>query len=166
VNSPDEAPVHHSYLAEGPIDPRPDILSRLKILLGSEGTILTFNKTFEISRLNEMSRDYPEYRSWFEKIRPRIDDLIIPFRQFSYYHPDQEGSTSIKSVLPALTRKSYSGLGIHEGGTASLEFLRVEFGQVLAAERDRVRTDLLVYCGLDTEGMIDVLRALAQIVNN
>jgi hypothetical protein len=166
LNSPDEAPVHHSYLAEGPIDPRPDILKGLKELLGSKGTILTFNKIFETSRLDEMSRDYPEYRSWFEKINPRIGDLVIPFRQFAYYHPEQEGSASMKSVLPALTGRGYSGLEIHEGATASLEFLRVTFGQVAAEERDRIRNDLLVYCGLDTEGMIDILRALARLSNN
>jgi hypothetical protein len=113
-----------------------------------------------------MSRDFPEYRSWFEKIKPRIADLIVPFRRFAYYHPDQEGTASIKRVLPSLTGKSYSDLNIHEGGSASLEFLRVTFGQVAAEERDRVRKDLLIYCGLDTQGMIDILRALAKISDN
>jgi hypothetical protein len=166
LNSPNEEPVHLSYLADGPIDPRPNILSSLKKQLGSKGTILTFNKSFETARLKEMSRDYPEYGRWFEKIKPRIADLIIPFRRFAYYHPDQEGAASMKSVLPALTGRSYSDLGIREGGTASLEFIRMTFGQVTAEERDRVRKDLLIYCGLDTEGMIDILRALARITNN
>lgn len=166
LDSPDGTPVRHSYLAEGPIDPRPDILSNLKGLLGSKGAIVTYNSSFETARLNEMSRDYPEYRGWFEKIKPRIADLIVPFRQFSYYHPDQEGTASIKSVLPALTGRSYSDLNIHEGGTASLEFLRVTWGEVAAEERERIRKDLLVYCGLDTEGMIDILRALTRISQN
>jgi hypothetical protein len=163
LESPDKEPVHHSYLAEGPLDPRLDILKGLRLLLGSKGAIVTFNSSFEIARLNEMSRDYPEYRSWFEKIKPRIADLIVPFRRFAYYHPDQEGTASIKKVLPALTGRSYGDLNVHEGGTASLEFLHVTFGQVTAEERDRVRKDLLVYCGLDTEGMIDILRALGRI---
>ena len=166
LNSPDEEPVHHWYLADAPIDPRPDILSRLKKLLGSKGTILTFNSSFELGRLNEMSRDYPEYRGWFEKIKPRIADLIVPFRRFAYYHPDQKGAASMKGVLPALTGKGYSELTIRDGGTASLEFLRVTFGQISAEDRDRVRRDLLTYCGLDTEGMIDILRALVQLSQN
>ena len=155
--------VHHSYLAEGPLDPRPDILKGLRPLLGSKGSIVTFNSSFETARLNEMSRDYPEYRGWYERIKLRIVDLIVPFRRFAYYHPDQEGTASIKKVLPALTGRSYGDLNVHEGGTASLEFLHVTFGQVTAEERDRVRKDLLVYCGLDTEGMIDILRALGRI---
>ena len=159
----DGKPVHYSYLAEGPIDPRPDILKNLKKLLGSDGTILTFNMSFESGRLNEMSRDYPEYRSWYETIKPRIADLIVPFRRFAYYNPDQEGEASLKSVLPALTGKSYSGLNISEGGVASLEFVRVTFGQATAEEREQVKKDLLIYCGLDTEGMIDILRVLHRL---
>jgi len=166
LNSPDGEPVHYSYLAEGPIDPRPDSLKGLRQLLGTKGAIVTFNSSFEIARLNEMSRDYPEYRGWYEKIKPRIADLIVPFRRFAYYHPDQEGTASIKNVLPALTGRSYGDLNVHEGGTASLEFLRVTFGQVTAEERDRVRKDLLVYCELDTEGMIDILRALIRLSKN
>ena len=165
LTSLDDEPLHHSYLADGQIDPRPDILRNLKTLLGSKGTILTFNSSFEISRLHEMSTDFPDNANWFEKLRPRIADLIVPFRGFAYYHPDQDGSASMKSVLPALTGRKYSELTVHDGGTASLEFLRVNFGQVAPEERHRVRQDLLTYCGLDTGGMIDILRELTQISN-
>jgi len=51
----------------------------VKDLVASEGTIVTFNATFEKARPNEMSRDSPDYRPWFENIRPRIADLIIGF---------------------------------------------------------------------------------------
>lgn len=164
LNSLNEQPVHYSYLADGPIDPRPDIMSSLKKLLGSKGTILTFNKSFEIARLKEMSRDYPEYKSWFEKIEPRIADLIVPFRQFAYYHPDQEGAASLKSVLPAITGKSYAGLNIRDGGTASQEFLRVTFGAANETEKNQVIKDLEIYCGLDTSGMIDILIAIKELI--
>lgn len=81
----------------------------------------------------------------------------------AYYHPDQEGSASMKAVLPALTGRGYDGLAIQEGGTASLELLRITFGAVGEDERQRVRRQLEEYCGQDTEGMIwivDTLRAL------
>lgn len=49
---------------------------------------------------------------------------------------------------------------------ASLEFLRVTYGDVEDAEeeRERVRRELEEYCGRDTEGMawiVDALRKLA-----
>ena len=66
-------------------------------------------------------------------------------------------------MLPALTGKSYEGLEIAEGGTASLEFLRVTFGDVSEEERQRVRRDLEVYCSLDTEGMVRIVEELWKL---
>ena len=80
------------------------------------------------------------------------------------YHPDQHGSASIKSVLPVLTGRSYADLEIHEGGVESLEYLRVHFGDVLGAERQRVRRQLGEYCGQDTEGMVWIVEALRRLV--
>ena len=60
--------------------------------------------------------------------RPQMDpekplawsvDLLLPFRGFRYYHPQQHGSASMKAVLPALTGSGYEDLAIQEGGTAS-----------------------------------------------
>jgi hypothetical protein len=50
-----------------------------------------------------------------------------------------------------------------EGGTASLEYLRVSFGDVPEAERQKVRGQLERYCGLDTEGMIWIVDALRNL---
>ncbi|MGA3246566.1 MAG: DUF2779 domain-containing protein, partial [Bacteroidota bacterium] len=80
-----------------------------------------------------------------------------------YYHPDQHGSASIKAVLPALTGKSYEGLEIAEGGTASLEYLRVTYGDVDEQERQKVRRQLEKYCALDTEGMAMIVESLGRL---
>ena len=53
-------------------------------------------------------------------------------------------------MLPAFTGKNYSQLAIGEGGTASLEFVRVTFTDVSAEERAKVRRHLEEYCQLDT----------------
>jgi hypothetical protein len=50
-------------------------------------------------------------------------------------------------------------------GAASREFVRVTFGDVPAADKDQVRRDLLVYCALDTEGMVDIVRALYELAD-
>jgi len=47
-------------------------------------------------------------------------------------------------VTPAITGQGYSGLEIAEGATASVEFMRVHFGDVPAGERQRVRQQLEV----------------------
>lgn len=66
----------------------------------------------------------------------------------------------MKSVLPALTGKDYSGLEIQEGDAAGREFLRVTFTDVAESERTWVRRALDLYCGQDTEGMVWIVEAL------
>ena len=69
----------------------------------------------------------------------------------------------MKRVLPALTGKGYKDLAIQEGGQASREFTRVTFGNAGEEERRRVFRELEEYCGLDTRGMVDIVRALEEL---
>jgi len=163
VEAQGKKPKHESFLADGASDPRPEILKRLKKLLGNEGSIVAYNAPFEKDKLNKASGIFEDYAKWYQVIEPRFVDLLTPFKSFYYYHPDQCGSASIKAVLPALTGKSYEGLDIAEGGTASLEFLRVTFGDVEEKERQKVRQDLETYCALDTEGMVLIVDEMERL---
>jgi hypothetical protein len=69
----------------------------------------------------------------------------------------------MKRVLPALTGRGYEHLHIQDGQTASLEYLRVTFGDVSAGEKRRVRQRLLDHCGLDTLGMVRIVEAMRRI---
>jgi hypothetical protein len=163
VPSPGAEPEHTMFLAEGRADPRLAFMRKLKDSIPPIGSIVAFNAPFELSRMEESCAALPEFSSWLKKIQDRVVDLLAPFRSFSYYHPAQQGSASMKAVLPALTGRSYEGLAIQEGGAASREFLRVTFGEVTEAERRRVRQDLEEYCGQDTAGMIWITDALRQV---
>lgn len=153
-------PEHRKFLAEGRNDPRAEFMRQLKSAIEPEGSIVVFNASFEKSRLKECAEVLPEYAAWVTELKGRIVDLLQPFKAFNFYHPDQNGSASMKLVLPALTGKDYKDLEIQEGGAASREFLRVTFGDVTESERKRVRRALENYCGQDTEGMIWILDAL------
>ncbi len=156
-------PRHHSYLAPERNDPRPEILKQLERFLGDSGSILAYNASFEIQTLHAAIIANSQYGGWFRKIKERFVDLHEPFRQFSYYHPRQKGSGSIKDVLPAMTGSGYEGMEIAEGGIASYEYYRVTFGDsVDEDERRRVRLALEKYCDLDTKGMIGILYALMK----
>lgn len=165
LKSVDGKPEHYSFLADGKKDPRPELLKLLKKLLGNSGSIIAYNAGFEKGKLANATTTFSEYKDWFEGIQSRIVDLLSPFRSFYYYHPKQNGSASIKVVLPALTGISYDDMEIAEGGTASNEFLRVTFGDVLDNEREQVRNNLLEYCKLDTMGMVEIVHELERIVN-
>ncbi|MFH1128956.1 MAG: DUF2779 domain-containing protein [Candidatus Omnitrophota bacterium] len=157
-------PEHHSYLAPGDKDPRPEILKQLKALLGNSGSVIAYNATFEKTTLRHASEAYPEYQGWVTSVEERVVDLLTPFRGFLYYHPDQAGSASLKSVLPVMTKSNYNNMEIADGGMASIEYCRVTFGKEVAEkERQRIRAALEKYCDLDTKGMIEILDSLGNI---
>ncbi len=165
VTSPGSQPKHWMFLADGRADPRRQFLERLLDWLPDSGSIVAYNAQFEQGRLRECCRLHPQFQAWLTSIETRFVDLLKPFRAFKYYGPGQNGSASMKAVLPALTGRSYDHLAIREGGTASQEFLRVHFSDVPEAERQRVRMALTEYCGQDTEGMIWIVGVIRRLVS-
>lgn len=157
---------HLGFLAEGREDPRPAFLERLRESLLDEGTIVVYNASFERRVLRELADAVPDEAGWIEAAEQRIVDLLVPFRQFAWYHPDQDGSASMKVVLPAMTGEGYEGLEIGEGSQASREFLRITFGDEPAAECERVREELERYCALDTLGMARIVEKLMEVARN
>lgn len=157
-------PSRHSYLAAGDNDPRPELMRRLKSLLGSKGTILAYNAGFEINTLKRASEAYPLFLPWFKALQGRFMDLLRPFQSFAYYHPRQAGSASLKNVLPAVTNKTYEGMEIADGGMASAEYSRVTFNKdVPQKDRQRVYQALKKYCNLDTKGMVNIIVELEKM---
>jgi Domain of unknown function(DUF2779) len=161
IDSLESDPLHISYLGEGKDDPRPAFLLELKRAIGSKGSIVVYNQTFEKTRLRELTEAFPRYKEWVDGVLERITDLWVPFRNFSYYHPSQKGSASLKKVMPAVAGVSYDELEIAEGQTASLKYMKSEFGDLPEDERQKIRTGLEVYCGQDTGGMIEIVKGLS-----
>ena len=107
-----------------------------------------------------------------DSIVARVVDRHAPFKAFDVYHPLQNGSTSIKAVLPALTGTGYEGMAIADGGTASQSFLRIapwspgaapwSPGALAPGTADvaKVRADREAYCRLDTLAMVRILDAM------
>lgn len=157
-------PEHHSFLYNGNGDPRKEFASELKRVLGDEGIIVVYNQGFEIGRLRELAEAYPEYKNWVENTVGRVVDLLVPFRNFSYYNPKQRGSASIKKVLPALVGKSYEGMEIADGGSASLEYFNVTYKDGNGNRKEKVREALEKYCYLDTISMVWIVDKLSELI--
>jgi hypothetical protein len=163
VDAAGATPVHHGWLAEGSADPRPGFLDALQSVLGKPGDIVAYNISFERARLNELGRHFPQHAAWLAETNERFVDLITPFRQFSYYHPDQHGSCSLKAVLPALVGQGYEGMDIAEGSAASREFVRVEHGDVDSDDRNATRRALEVYCAQDTLSLSSIIQEIDRL---
>ena len=176
MKSPKDNPENFYFLAKNDgKDPRPDFLESLKRVLGYEngnatkatGSILVYYEYFEKGILKSLAEQYPEHAWWIEDVLTRIVDLYEPFGKFYYYSATQKGSASLKNVLPALTGISYDDMEIKNGQEASIRYLNITFlkgkepfDEVMA---EKIRQDLLDYCGLDTEGMIYILKELYKI---
>lgn len=162
LKSKTEQPLHYKLLCKNSNDPSKDFVLKLKEALGEKGTIIVYNRSFEESVLKELAEAFPEYNYWVQSIKRRIKDLLQPFRNFDYYSPTQEGSASIKKVLPAITGNTYDEMEISAGGDASALYFQVTHKNPHSSEKDKVYSDLEKYCALDTEGMVWILNKLGK----
>jgi len=157
---------HAEYLADEHQDPRRELAERMLADLPTTGSIMAFNQSFEISRIKELAALFPDLNDALLALVPRFVDLIVPFRQLGYYHPDFNGSFSIKSVLPAMfpndPELDYKQLGIQDGGTAMDTFANLH---LVTDDRERaiIRRDLLAYCCLDTLAMVKIWQKLESL---
>ncbi len=151
------------FLAETGSDPRREFVEQLLRAAGTEGSVLVYNKVFEIARLRELADLFPERRQSIEQLIGRIRDLLDVFRGGFFYDPRMLGSNSIKAVLPIFAPDlDYGNLEIQDGGSASKAF------EALQNERDHeviagVRHALKLYCRNDTEGMRRIQSGLLGI---
>ena len=110
-----------------------------------------------------MADDFPEHAEWINKVLGRIIDLAVPFQNFHYYCPTQKGKYSIKKVLPAITGKGYDNLEINNGGDASILYYNSHIANKEEVN-DKLRQNMLNYCGLDTEAMVWIVDELVKLI--
>lgn len=157
---------HFEFLADEHSDPRKAFLERLLKDTELEGIILVYDILMERNVLNGLKKDFPEFASEIDNRLSRMVDLVQPFQERAYYHPDMKNSFSIKNVLPALVPElSYSNLKIGSGSVAMIAFenLRKESDMFRALE---TREQLLEYCKLDTFAMVKIFEVLEGVVVN
>ena len=159
--SPGAPVTHAAFLASGRGDSRAEFTEALLDAVGSAGDVLTYNLTFEATRIRALAATFPHHAAALEALLARCKDLIVPFKKGWYYDPAMGTSNSIKVVLPALVPEmTYDGLAIADGLDASQRFQALMDGQVPDGEVDTLRADLLKYCELDTMAMVRILAVL------
>jgi len=146
---------HVAYLGNGADDPREGLMIKMIESIGTKGTLVAWNVPFERSRIAEMAKQFPQYAKPLEQINARWVDLMEPFKARHYYHPDFEGSASIKKVLPVLVPDMrYDTLEIGDGGMASMRYAQLPFMD--ESTRNQTREALLTYCHQDTLAMVKI----------
>jgi hypothetical protein len=153
---------HVDYLHLEKSDPRPPLIENLIKECGSTGSIIVYYESFEKSRNKELADFMPEYKDEILSINTRIVDLYVPFKRRWAYSPKQNGSASIKAVLPALTDINYDHLDIRKGDLASLTYLNFLNGKISIDSNSKVKRSLKEYCKLDTFAMVEIYNLLLE----
>jgi hypothetical protein len=168
INEPGGELVQHELLITGKEDPGPKLAPHLLERIGDRGSVLVWNKPFEMGKNKDMAERYPEYRDDLIAINKRVYDLMEIFRDGHYVHPDFNGSASLKAVLPVLVpefENAYEELPISGGDQAMLVWKDIYNGKIPEEELPQVREDLLVYCRLDTLAMVRIWERLKEVVS-
>ena len=160
---------HKEFLGDEQTDPRYELVKQMEQDILPTGTLVAFNQSFEKRIIRELAKRFPEHKAALLDIHGRFEDLIKPFRNQSYYHPDFNGSFSIKSVLPAMfpndPELDYKQLNIQNGGMAMNTFAKLHRLKD-PSQRKQIRRDLLAYCRLDTLAMVKIYQKLDELASH
>ncbi len=167
IDARGDAPRHMGYLHADNTNPAEPLSRRLEEHIGHEGSVLTWNMSFEKGCNTALGVLAPEYADFYGRLNERIVDLMIPFWNSWYVDQAFQGSASLKSVLPVLVPElSYKTLGIQEGGAAQRLWMGAVIYGSLKAEKDQILADLEKYCMLDTLAMVEIYNFLVKLVGN
>jgi hypothetical protein len=136
-------------------DPSKSFAEALLAACGERGPVFVYNAGFETARIRELADRFPKFKKSLLAINERVVDLL-PIAQQHYYNPSQQGSWSIKKVLPAVAPElSYGDLeGVQDGGMAMETYLEAIADETSQTRKSQIEQQLLAYCSLDTYAMV------------
>jgi len=146
---------HREFLDLSGEDPSLGFAESLIATCGQRGPVFVYNQAFEKARIRELALRFPRLSADLLAINDRVVDLLPIAREY-YYHPSQQGSWSIKKVLPAVCPDlRYDHLdGVQDGGMAMDAFLEALAPESSASRKTEIEKQLLAYCALDTYAMV------------
>jgi len=162
IDSPDTPAQHCEFLAVEKNDPCPYLIKSLQQNIGPKGSILVWNKAFEMTCNKDMASRYPQYADFLNDVNSRIYDLADPINNGLYIHPEFKGSWSIKNVLPVMVpHLTYKSLNIQKGDMAMMAWWSLTHSNPskpnnLTQEQQSLAQSLLEYCKMDTWAMVEI----------
>jgi len=103
---------------------------------------------------------FPDLAPPLKSLADRLVDLL-PLARRHYYHRDQRGRWSIKSVLQTIASElAYHALDVQSGTAAQASYLKAIDSGATVERKDELRRGLLAYCERDTLAMKVILEKL------
>jgi hypothetical protein len=154
-------PEHVEFLHLDRSDPTRAVAELLDRHIDPKGTVIVWYAPFERGVNKEIGERLSAYGGQMERINGQVRDLRDIFSKQHYVHPEFQGSTSIKDVMPVLVPElSYDGLAIKEGTMASEQWWTMTAAETAASERAAIADALRAYCKLDSYAMYAIWRKL------
>ncbi len=153
---------HTAFLDLSGNNPSEPFAHALTAAFDEQGPVFVYNAGFETARIRELAERYPHLSVPLLAINAHVVDLL-PIARERYYHPSQQGSWSIKKVLPAVVPElRYDALdGVQDGGMAMDAFLEGIHPNTSAERKAQIKQQLLAYCKLDTYAMVRLWQVFA-----
>ncbi len=136
------------------------------------GTYVAYNKAFEQmvikKALDGKKMLSEEVKTKLEKINNSIIDLMVPFKEMYYYHPNLKGKYSIKGVTKLFTNLNYQDLDeiVRKGdqSSAQCKYWLSEKNETSRKRWNEIRPNMLEYCKYDTLSMVGIFQELIKKV--
>jgi len=151
---------HFEYLADKAELPL-TMIEALEKVIGPNGSIVSWHKSFENKQNKEMGILYPDKDEFLKNVVERTIDLEDIFKG-GYVDMAFGGSTSIKKVLPVIVPDlTYDNLTVANGTDAMEAFTRIlEMSD--GSDKKKLRYDMLEYCKLDTLAMVRIFEEMLK----
>lgn len=152
---------HSEYLCPMP-GMQTELVDHLENNIGSEGSLVSWNKSFEITCNKDLAAQFPNREKFLTDINQRTVDIMEVFKK-DYVDIQFKGSTSIKKVLPVLCPElSYLELTVSDGAGAMAAWLAMT-KETDAELKAQMAANLLEYCKLDTYAMVGIYKFIQEI---
>lgn len=156
---------HFEYLHIKTCDPRPELIATMKSHFLERGSLVVYYAPFEISRIKEMAKDFPQHADFLLPLCSRVWDELEVFKHCFDDHR-LALSKSIKVVLPTYVPElSYNALNIQKGDQAQLEWQKM-INLTGESDKQKLAKDLKEYCKLDTKAMVALYHFLEKLVRS
>ena len=154
---------HGGFLDLSGDDPSLPLARALIRACGQTEAVFAYNAGFEGACIRGLAQRFPRMAPALLDIEARLVDLL-PITRERYYDPRQQGSWSIKAVLPTIDPElDYANLeGVQDGGGAQDAFLEAAVTPGTSeARKQELHDQLWRYCRLDTFAMVRLWGFLA-----
>ena len=145
---------HQQYLDLSGKDPARQLALALIDYCGERSPIFAYSN-FESKVVKTLAERLPKLARQLLAIDARLVDLQV-IAEKHYYHPQQQGSWSLKAVLPTIAPDlRYDNLDeVQEGGMAMTAFREAIHPETTTARKAELERQLLIYCQRDTEALV------------